>query len=128
MPKDSTLTSAELIRQSEELRSQAQEMMRRERPEVIARVKEAIALYELTASELGLSGGTGKEVRQSAPTAPAASKKAANGAGRKPTKARRTAAASYRDGQGNTWSGFGPKPRWLKEALARGVSEQSLRA
>lgn len=129
MAKDTTLTSADLIRQSDELRSQAQEMMRRERPEVIARIREAISHYELSADELGLgrTGSAGKAPRKSAPAE--AGKEVSKSAGKKPRKAtRRTAAVSYRDEQGNSWSGFGPKPKWLKEALASGVSEESLRA
>ena len=34
----------------------------------------------------------------------------------------------YRDQAGNAWSGRGPKPRWLKEALAAGHSPESLAA
>jgi DNA-binding protein H-NS len=34
------------------------------------------------------------------------------------------AAASYADGQGRTWSGRGPRPAWLREALANGKSLQ----
>jgi DNA-binding protein H-NS len=34
----------------------------------------------------------------------------------------------YRDDQGNTWSGFGPQPRWLKAALAGGKALADLAA
>ncbi|WP_218510253.1 H-NS family nucleoid-associated regulatory protein [Variovorax sp. dw_308] len=44
------------------------------------------------------------------------------------TPKRRAAKASYRDGAGNTWSGFGPRPKWLKDAIAAGQNEESLRA
>lgn len=37
-------------------------------------------------------------------------------------KAKRTAKISYKDDTGNSWSGFGPKPRWLKAALEAGKS------
>ena len=37
-------------------------------------------------------------------------------------KAKRTAKTSYKDDAGNSWSGFGPKPRWLKAALEAGKS------
>lgn len=37
------------------------------------------------------------------------------------TVARRASVtAKYQDGAGNTWSGFGPRPKWLKEGLAGG--------
>jgi DNA-binding protein H-NS len=26
----------------------------------------------------------------------------------------------YRDGEGNTWVGRGPRPQWLRDALANG--------
>jgi len=46
------------------------------------------------------------------------------GAGRKAaskTKGRRAGKARYRDpATGKTWTGMGPQPRWLKEALAAG--------
>ena len=120
-----TLTSADLIKRSEELRRQAEEMMRKETPEVIARIKEAIAHYGLTASDLGLSGGAARaetaarRLRRRPPSAPVHAQQG---------KPRRSAAVSYRDDQGHSWSGFGPKPKWLKDALASGVSEESLRA
>lgn len=37
------------------------------------------------------------------------------------TVARRAAiTAKYTDGAGNSWSGFGPRPKWLKEGIAGG--------
>jgi DNA-binding protein H-NS len=44
-------------------------------------------------------------------------KAAAKTAGKKAT---RTSRAKYQDGEGNSWSGFGPRPRWLKAAIAGG--------
>ena len=48
----------------------------------------------------------------------------ATGPGRKKaaTDGTRKAAVKYRDASGNTWSGRGLQPRWLKEALAKGKS------
>src|SRR5690606_38302276 len=54
-------------------------------------------------------------------------------AARKPAKAARVAnkaAASahrFSDGHGNQWSGRGPRPRWLREALAGGASMDDFR-
>ncbi len=42
-------------------------------------------------------------------------------------QAKRSTGLVYKDGAGNTWSGMGPRPRWLKEAVASGRSEESLR-
>jgi DNA-binding protein H-NS len=36
--------------------------------------------------------------------------------------------ALYRDDAGNSWSGRGPRPRWLKEAIASGKPLEALRA
>ena len=41
-------------------------------------------------------------------------------------KAKRTAKIRYKDDAGNSWSGFGPKPRWLKAALDAGKSLEDL--
>lgn len=41
-------------------------------------------------------------------------------------KAKRTAKIRYEDGAGNSWSGFGPKPKWLKAALDAGKSLEDL--
>jgi DNA-binding protein H-NS len=34
--------------------------------------------------------------------------------------AKKAAKAKYRDDAGNSWSGFGPRPKWLKEGIAGG--------
>ena len=34
--------------------------------------------------------------------------------------AKKSAKAKYQDGAGNSWGGFGPRPKWLKDALAGG--------
>jgi DNA-binding protein H-NS len=33
----------------------------------------------------------------------------------------------FKDDAGNAWSGFGPKPRWLTEALAAGKTIEELK-
>lgn len=43
----------------------------------------------------------------------------------KPVASKRTA-TQYSDGAGNSWSGFGPKPGWLKDALAAGRTREDL--
>lgn len=54
----------------------------------------------------------------------------ASGTAAKPKKqkpvARKRKATSYRDDAGNSWSGFGPKPGWLKDALAAGKTLEDL--
>jgi DNA-binding protein H-NS len=36
--------------------------------------------------------------------------------------------AKYSDGLGNTWSGFGPKPKWLREGIEAGRTLESFAA
>lgn len=112
-------TSTELIKRSEALREQAERLKRKEIPEVVARIKDAISHYGLTAQDLGLPGSA---------SAGRAAKKAVKEPVAKKRAAKRSASVKYRDQNGHAWSGFGPKPKWLKDALASGVSEESLRA
>lgn len=43
-------------------------------------------------------------------------------------KKRRPSTVLYRDGRGNAWTGRGPQPRWLKEAVATGKTLEELKA
>jgi DNA-binding protein H-NS len=113
-----TKTYAQLMKQIETLNQEAEKLKRKEIDGVISRIKEAIDAYGLTAADLGLSGARAPRSRGAA-TAPA-----------KPTR-RRTRAGSkyvpqvkYRDGEGNTWVGRGPRPQWLRDAIASGKTLQ----
>jgi len=46
----------------------------------------------------------------------------------KTTQKRRPSSVLYSDGGGKTWTGRGPQPRWIKEAIAGGKSLEDLRA
>jgi DNA-binding protein H-NS len=104
-----TKTYSQLVKQIENLQREAEDMRRKEIDGVVTRIKEAIKAYGLTAADLGLG------VR--APKAVKAGKKRA---GRKPGRPAAAAAAKYRDEAGNTWGGRGPRPAWLRNALAAG--------
>lgn len=95
---------ADLQAQIEKLQAEANRLREQEKAGVIARIREAIAAYELT--ERDLFGTT--------------SRVAAPKRGRQP-KAR---SAAFADGAGNVWGGRGPRPRWLREALQQGKSLQ----
>lgn len=111
-------TYSELTHQIAQLTAQAELARKREVAGVISRIKEAIAVYGITASDLGLDGTAagGKPVAKA------------------PAHNRQTAAAAssgvvkYRDDAGNTWSGRGPKPGWFKAALAAGHTPEDLAA
>ena len=126
-------TSVDLLRQSEALRQQAEALKAKEIPAVVVRMKEAIAHYGLTAEQLGLSGTAVKVAKVAPASLPAPSPKPSPSPSpasspdprRKPPV--RASVVIFRDAAGHAWTGFGPRPRWLKEAIAAGASEESLR-
>lgn len=101
-------TALEVDAQIAKLQKEREDARKAEKPGVVARMKDAIAYYGITASDLGLNGSSGKARR----TAP----KAKRAGGR----------IKFRDDAGHTWSGFGPKPKWYTEALASGKTEADL--
>jgi len=93
-------TLQELMAQREALERQIEQTKKQERGEAIERVKALMAEYGLTVADLG-----------SRPT----------GARAKKGKSAGKVAAKYRNAStGETWSGRGLQPRWLKAALASG--------
>jgi len=64
----------------------------------------------------------GKTLEEFANGATVASRAAPSAKTAKTVARKRSAKTTYRDEMGNSWSGFGPKPRWLREALAAGKS------
>lgn len=97
-------TLQELLAQKAALEKQIAETQRQERADAIAKVKALMAEYGLSAADI--VGKTG-----SISPAPRA---VASGAGRK-------VAPKYRNpATGETWTGRGLQPNWLKSALASG--------
>lgn len=101
-------TYKQIQKQIEQLQKQADALRNTEVKGVIERIKVAIAHYGLTAAHLGLGPGAGSS----------------KSAGKRPAKA----SAQFSDGAGNNWSGRGPRPRWLRDALAAGRSIDEFRA
>jgi len=97
-------TYSQIIEQIETLKAEAEKLKRKEVDEVIVRIREAVQHYQLTAADLGLSG-----LRRGGAAKPA----------RKAGKRAQTS-AKFRDADGNTWGGRGPRPKWLRTALAEG--------
>jgi len=108
-------TYLELKKQIDELQKEADSVRAVERKDVIVRIKEAIAAYDIDASELGLS----LRAKDRTPSTRGASKKSAS-KGARLRKGERRGAAAYSDSDGNTWGGRGKRPNWLREALAKG--------
>jgi DNA-binding protein H-NS len=93
-------TLRELMAQREALERQIEQTKKQERGEAIERVKALMAEYGLTVADLGSRPASGK------------TKKGKSGG---------KVAAKYRNtSTGETWSGRGLQPRWLKAALASG--------
>lgn len=91
-------TLKELLAQKAEIEKQIDDAARNERADAIAKVKALMADHGLTISDLSSRGLA----------------KAARGGGAK-------VAAKYRDAAtGQTWSGRGLRPNWLKAAIAGG--------
>jgi len=109
-------TYLKITAQIEKLQAKASSIKDKERAGVIKRIKEAISVYDITAQDLGLTSDS----------------KAASGRSRSlATKSRagkRTKAApvvKFRDANGNAWGGRGPRPAWLRDALAAGATLES---
>ena len=94
-------TYTQLAKQIAALQAKAEELKRQEVGEVIAKIKKAIAAYGITAQ--ALFG-----------TAVATKTKAAA------SKTKSASVPKYRDDNGNVWGGMGPRPHWLRDALASG--------
>ena len=106
-----TQTYKQIQKQIEALQHQAEKLRNQEVESVVGRIKFAITHYGLTAEQLGFGFGSikGKVLVPRTGTASKA-KKAKNS----------STSAKYSDGQGNEWLGRGPRPHWLRDALAAG--------
>lgn len=109
----------QLIKQIEALQVEAEQIRRSEIEGVIARIREAMSHYGLTAADLGLTPAPAAGAKRKAAAAPFKTRKAA-----KPAKggkaAKPTSAPKFRDEAGNVWVGRGKRPQWIRDALAAG--------
>ncbi len=112
-------TYEQLQRQIQALQAEADKLRRQELDGVIARIREAVAFYELTPADLGF-GGPGLKVaaRKTGPRKQAAVKKAATAA---------APAVAFSNGTGGTWGGRGKRPQWLRDAVLAGHSVEEFR-
>lgn len=98
----------QIQRQIDDLQKRADALRERELSEVVDRIKVAIAHYGLTATQLGLEPGRRAKRSSSA-------------------DAKAKAKATFGDQSGNVWSGRGPRPHWLRDALVAGHSLEEFR-
>ncbi|NLD54070.1 MAG: H-NS histone family protein [Burkholderiaceae bacterium] len=131
MPK----SLAKIEQQIKALEREAAQLRKKEAAGVVARIKEAIAYYDLSAQDLGLGseppGRRGAAARGSRRVRSEPRVRLANGSAQHDASAARRrhgSRAMYRDEHGNTWSGRGRRPGWLKDALASGKTLDDLKA
>lgn len=93
---------ADLQAQIQKLQAEAEVLKQEEKAGVVARIREAIAAYELTAADLFGAA------------------KARSTRGKRGVVKSLVRHAAYADDHGNVWGGRGPRPRWLREALQQG--------
>ena len=105
-------TYTQYVEQIESLKKEAEEVKRKEVQGVIERIRQAIAAYGFTAADLGLVARAGKGAGR-------------KGAAPKVASAKKAIVVRFKDDAGHTWSGRGPKPKWLKDGLASGKSMDS---
>lgn len=106
-------TYRDIQAQIDKLKVEAEKLRTAEKGGVIGRIKEAIAAYGLTASDLGLVAGAGR----------------LEGARAKPAAKSSVGVARYRDPEsGKTWTGMGKPPAWIagkdRAAFAIGTAEK----
>lgn len=111
-----TKTYAQIQKQIQILAREADKLKRKEVDGVIARIKEAISVYGLTASDLGLDAGPGRKGRKAGKKVDGKAAKP----GKKAGKAKTAGIVKFRDEAGNTWGGRGPRPLWLRGAIKAG--------
>ena len=122
-------TIAQINIQIEKLHKQAAVLKAKDVPGVIARIKEAIEYYELTAADLGFTGlavkavKTVKAVKAASPVVTVVAKKARKSAAPKPVGVIR-----FRDDAGHSWTGKGTRPNWYTAAIEAGKTPESLAA
>ena len=102
-------TYKQIQRQIEQLQREAEALRSTEINGVVDRIKVAIAHYGLTPDQLGFGASkrTGRSTK----------------AIKSPTKSE----TKFDDGNGKVWSGRGPRPTWLREALTAGRSINEFR-
>lgn len=134
-----TKSLAQLNAQIEKLQRQAEALRAEEVAGVIARIREAIDHYGLTAADLGFgrAGGAAPKPRRrtGSPTKVrpkglgariAATPSAGKGRTGKRPGAKKPGVIRFRDQAGNTWTGHGKRPNWFKAALDAGKTPDDL--
>ncbi len=102
-----------------ELQKQSADLQKKNRPVIVAELREKMLAYSISAKELTAPANKGRKVKAS--TGDVAEKKV------REVKANRPAppvVAKYRGPAGETWSGRGGTPKWLKAQIEEGKSKE----
>ena len=107
-----TKSYAQVMKQIDSLKLEAEKLRRNEVSGVITRIRNAISFYNLTAADLGLGiRGKGAASKSAAP---------AKGKKRKGAAAKGPRVIKFRNDSGGAWGGIGKRPQWLRDALNSG--------
>ena len=107
--------------QIKKLQAEAEDARAKEVDSVVAKIRNAIDHYGLTAQDLGLNGRALKAAKPANASDPTIKKSRKNAAARNPA-----GVIKYRDEAGHTWTGHGKRPNWFLAALASGKSAEEL--
>lgn len=111
-----TKSYAQIVKQIEVLKADAEKLRRKEVEGVVGRIREAITVYGLTAEDLGFATkAKGKPGPKPKAAAAAPAKKRGRKAAAKPV-----AEVKFRNETGGTWGGRGKRPQWLRDAINSG--------
>ena len=105
-----------LRQQIAEMEKQAADLQKKNRPVVLAQLREQMAAYGITAEELSRPAA-----KATKPKATLAKPAASPAKGKKPVV---HSPAKYRGPQGQEWSGRGTAPKWLNDLLADGKTRE----
>ena len=117
----------DLNRKIAKLQKQADAIKNRERKGIIAQIRQAIVDYELTPDDLfSANGAVARRGRRPAG--------ASEEGGARPRRGRPVGSVSrkpvpirYRDDEGNTWTGRGKQPNWLRAHVEAGHDIEEFR-
>lgn len=108
--------------QIKKLQAEAEAVRAKEVAGVVAKIRQAIDHYGLTAHDLGLNGRAPKAAEPATRAAIPATKKFRRSAAAK----RPAGVIKCRDDAGHTWTGHGKRPNWFLAALGSGKSADEL--
>lgn len=106
-----TKTYAQLAKEIESLQSVAKRLFVQEAKRAVEKVNQLVAKYQLAPGDLRFPQTDTTKV--AVPTQKGS------------RKARQSTVGKYSDGTGHSWSGFGPRPAWVRAAIAAGRSLES---